>query len=117
MIKIKNMTDALNIFYNSAKVFGDATETGDYKKGNKQHDAIRKCIAYLKSEGKLEELQVFYESENPSVRLWSAYALLPVYPARSRKVLNDLIEEKCPMSFEAKITLQEWDKGTLGFPE
>ena len=117
MGKIKDIKEAMSLFEDNAIAFELSTETGDYKNANKQHDAIRKCIAYLKSEGQLEELQVFYESENPSVRLWSAYALLPVYPARSRKVLNDLIEEKCPMSFDAKITLQEWDKGTLGFPE
>jgi hypothetical protein len=53
---------------------------------------------------------------NPHVRGWSATHALGFAPEEALPVLRALAKERGDPGFDARIALQEWEKGTLGLP-
>lgn len=114
MKKINTIEEALSVFENNAILYSEATETGEYKVVNKSHDTIRKCINFIREQNKMDLLLNFLDHENSSVRLWAAYALLPIYTKKCEKTLKDIRKkDKGIIGGDAELTLKEWKKGNL----
>jgi trans-aconitate methyltransferase len=113
MKKIKDIDTALEVFKEAAKVHGEATETGNYKLGNKNYDLIVKAVAYLKELNQTAQLYQLLDNINLSVRIWAATYLLPVDEKDALKVLDEASKGKGIISLNAELTIQEWKKGHL----
>lgn len=113
---INSTEDALRIFRESAIQHGLSHKTHNYKLGNKHHDRVCECIYYLYNHNELHLLKSFLSDEDDGVRLWASFALLPTYTKESEKVMKTLIKTSSYLSFEVKVTLEEWRKGRLKFP-
>lgn len=51
------------------------------------------------------------EHSNASVRLTTAFCLIPIMPEQARDVLVKLASGRGLVAFNAEMTLSEWDKG------
>ena len=87
---MKSIEQALAIFEESAAAQSRATETGDYKLGNKYFDKEMKALTYLYQQGHLSDLKNFLNHEDVGVRSFAAYALLPIYEDLCKTVLLDI---------------------------
>jgi len=95
---------------------GQATEVGDYKKGNKAHDKLIKIYLQIKEQGNLVHplfKEMLYSSD-PGIKAWAATHCLKNFPEEAEAALVDV--GKTPRSlvaFSAEMVLKEWKKGTL----
>ena len=78
MKKITSNDEALKLFEESSIKHSEASETGEYKKCNKNHDIIIACILYLYDSQQLKLLEPFLEHPHVGVRLWAAFVLLSI---------------------------------------
>jgi len=114
--RCKTVEELVSEYAEYASQHGIATESGDYKKGNKAHDKLIKIYRQIKEQGYLAHpmfKEMLYSSD-PSVRSWSASHLLAISPEEAEAVLTDV--GKTPYSlvaFSATITLEEWKNGRL----
>ncbi|MEM0942125.1 MAG: DUF2019 domain-containing protein [Bacteroidota bacterium] len=115
MKKIKDIDTALAIFEEAAIKQAEATETGDYKTGNKHYDEITKAVAFIKNENAVESLKPFLSHSSIGVRLWAACYLLPVDEKQGVKTLEEIAKSSGIHSLTADTTLSEWKKGNLKF--
>jgi hypothetical protein len=108
-----SLENALDVFVESSIEHGNAMESGDYRRANKAYASIIKSMKILKEGGKTDEFLKTLNHESPSVRLSSACALLSAYQTEALRALGDLANESGIVSFDAKMTIQEWEKGNL----
>jgi hypothetical protein len=113
MKNIKNTETALLQFIEAATKHAEATEQGDYKTVNKSYAIIVKAITFLKEQNEIEKLSEFLSHSSVGVRMWAATYLLPVLENEGLRVLKQIAGETGIHSFTAKITLSEWEKGSL----
>ncbi|HUW58723.1 MAG TPA: DUF2019 domain-containing protein [Planctomycetota bacterium] len=96
-----------------------AIATGDVsnpKKANKGAKQLHACYRALRaSEEGHNALIGLMEDPEPSVRCWAAAHSLQWRPDVARRVLEALRDSQGPFSFDAEMTLQEYDKGRLTF--
>lgn len=57
-------------------------------------------------------LEILLQHEDCSVRLWAAYALLPV-TKEAKEVIEKISKKNTIIGFDAEMTLIEWKKGRL----
>jgi HEAT repeat protein len=89
---------------------------GDSKTGNRHYKIISSVYEFLKDNNRLDELVDLLEHEDPYVRLWASSYVLQIVPEKAEKTLEEISRIKSVMAgFSAKITLDEWHKGTLEF--
>ncbi len=115
MKKIKDIETALVIFEEAAIKQAEATESGDYKTGNKYYNEIRKAVDFIKSINAINELEPFLSHGSVGVRMWSACYYLPVDESIGLKVLEDIVKDSSIHSLTAETTISEWKKGNLSF--
>jgi hypothetical protein len=83
---------------------------------NAGHDRLHAAFKELrKTEPGRMEIERLMADEVPHVRLWAAAHCLTWANDRARPVLIELVLGRGPRSFDAKMTLEEFDKGTLSF--
>lgn len=105
--------------YASAAIqHGESTLNGDYNAGNRAFDRIIKIYRSLKSEGPAGQrnLQALFTHPHKSVRIWAVTHTLEVSPEESEKVLEEETAGDGILEFNARMTLDQWRKGTLEFP-
>ena len=116
-IHMKSIEEAIRVIEESAAAQSKATETGDYKLGNKYFDKEMKALTYLYQQGHLSDLKIFLNHEDVGVRSFAAYALLPIYEDLCKTVLLDISNKFSNIhGSDAMTILKEWDKGTLKYP-
>lgn len=113
MMRISDIKSAITLFQEAANKQAAATESGDYKAGNKSYNLISKAAHYLKSEDAISELKPLLCSCPVGVRLWSAYYLLPLYEKECLSTLEKIVEDDGIHSLTAETTISEWKKGNL----
>jgi hypothetical protein len=88
----------------------------DPKKANKGAAQLHACYKVLKEskEGR-ESLIALMSDAEPSVRCWSAAHCLQWSPDLARRVLETLRDLKGHFSFDAEMTLKEYENGRLTF--
>lgn len=117
MKKITSNDEALKLFEESSIKHSEASETGEYKKCNKNHDIIIACILYLYDSQQLKLLEPFLEHPHVGVRLWAAFVLLSIEREKAEEVLRDIQNGPCGiLQGNALYTLKELEKGNLKFP-
>ena len=112
-MKITDVDNALEYFREAAAIHGEATESGNYKLGNKNYDLIVKSIDYLIKESAIDHLLKFLDDPNISVRVWAAAYLLPIYEKEALNTLLSIMQGNGIIAGNAQITIQEWKKGNL----
>lgn len=113
MRNIKNVKDALELFEKAAIKQSEAIDKGNSKVANYNYDKMVEVAKFLRANKSLNELSVFYEHPNISVRLFAAAYLLPAYEKRSLKVLYEISQMRGLESLNAEMTIQEWQNGNL----
>jgi len=74
------------------------------------------CFRKLRDDGKLSELAKFLDHENVRVRLWVSTYLLAFDEELAKQSLKKLAEDQSSfVGLDAKLTLQEWNKGNLTY--
>jgi hypothetical protein len=117
-LKKASLDELLAAYLDAATTHGAATESGDYKAGNKASDLIAAIYAELRRRGEdaQRSLLPFLGHDDPGVRLWSASHALEFAPSEGEAVLRALIPVGRFLGMSAKTTLTEWEKGRLRFP-
>lgn len=114
MKKYKDLTEAFDVFKTNAIEHGQCTESGNYRLGNKCYNRIMDAIKYIAAQNGYDELKIMLNETNPSIRLWTAYALLHVDTKDAVDTLKHIIKHEDGMiAFNAEITLEEFMKGNI----
>ena len=113
MTKITDIDMALLTFEEASIKHAEATEQGDFKTGNKNYVIIAKIITFLKEHNSIDKLSEFLNHSSIGVRMWAATYLLPIKETEGLQVLNQIASETGILSFIAKTTVSEWEKGNL----
>ncbi|MEJ0091346.1 MAG: DUF2019 domain-containing protein [Limisphaerales bacterium] len=110
--------ELLKSYAAAAAAHGEATEKGDYRVGNKQHDIIVATYREIRARGLEAQRSLFglLDHPNEAVRLVAAAHALEFAPEEGATVLELLAKGTSIHGFSARITLEEWKKGSLKFP-
>ena len=74
------------------------------------------CFRKLRDAGKLSDLTKFLDHENVRVRLWVSTHLLAFNEELAKQSLKKLADGQSSfVGLDAKLTLQEWNKGNLTY--
>ena len=110
----KSVEEAACVFKENAIAHGDCTESGDYKKGNVCYDTITDAIHFINAAHMSEVFEPLLSDANPSVRSWSAFALLHIDTKRAVKTLEEIAkQDNSLVSFSAEMILSEFRKGNI----
>lgn len=112
------ITDLEQQYRSFAEAHGAATQKGDYKSANKNHDELMEVLASIRkagSEGQAVLTRLAGDS-NEAVACWAATHCLPFDEVAALSVLAPLSEQPGPMGFNAKMVLQQWKNGQLTIP-
>jgi len=117
-IKRASLGELLDAYAQAASVHGRATETGDYKTGNRAADRVAAIYAELRARGPdaQRSLLGLLKHEVPGVRGWAAAHALDFAPSDGEAVLQALIPMGGFVGHDAEMTLKEWRQGRLKFP-
>ena len=102
-------------FINACISKAEADKTGDSKTGNKYYKVINDVYLTLKESGKLTEILVLLNHENPNVRLWASTYALQIPKSDAVNVLETISHMNGLLGFDAGMVLSEWRKGNLKF--
>lgn len=110
----KSVEEAVCVFKENAIAHGDCTESGDYKKGNVSYDTITDAIHFINVAHMSKVFEPLLSDANPSVRSWSAFALLHIDTKRAVKTLEEIAkQDNSLVAFSAEMILSEFRKGTI----
>jgi hypothetical protein len=113
MKTVNDIQAALNAFEEASIKHGEASESGDYRVANKNHDIVRDVVSFLKQNNKVTELLKFYLHPITAVRLAAATFLLPEFETESIRILEEIANGSGIESFDAEMVLEEWRNGNL----
>lgn len=111
-MKYSNTDEALIEFEEAAQVHDEANRSGNYKKGNKANDRIRKALKYLWHNDRFA-LSPFLSHKNTNVKLWAAMFWLEINSEHAMRILDTLASSGALYSTEAKYCISEWKAGNL----
>ena len=118
---MESIESILDQYKQAAYLHGQATLTGEYKKGNRYHDVIIGCYIKLRTTGieAVEQLLTLLDNEDDSIATWAATHLLPYREKRAMEVLTSISTKPGIIPFNAQMVLSEWRKGalTLDYPQ
>jgi hypothetical protein len=121
MTKVSSMTneELVAVYQEAAVAHGEATEEGDFKRGNAAHDRLASAYRELRrrGEGAQDLLLPLLEDSRISVRGWAASHALEFKPELGEIVLEGIAAgAKGLLRLGAESTLSEWRAGRLRFP-
>ena len=118
--KIQSIEEAVSVYEESSIIRGTATMNGDAKTNNKYVPVQNRALVYLYEHDSLAALHPLLSHSNFNVRLYAAYALLPLFEDECRKELLEIANGDCRIyeiqGFNAEMTLMMWDIGELRYP-
>lgn len=103
------------LYRDSAIAHGEFMLAGNHREANKLHDKIintMKQIRLHEADGDAVLLELVTD-KNPSVACWAATHSLRKFEAVAKDVLEKISQNRGPIGFTAKMTVQEWNKGRL----
>ena len=112
---MRNKNALIERYIQAAQAHGAATQRGDYKEANCQHDRIIKALKGLRAlpEGEREALLEMLRNYDANVRAWAATYLLFLAPDIAVPMLEEIAAEPGIVGFNAEVTLREFRNGTL----
>lgn len=115
---IRNEQTAFERFCSAAATHAAATETGDYKIGNRAVKKMIEALKWLVANDAIHLLYPLLDSPDVGPCGWAAaYLLAHRGDLNAKKALTKLAaEEDNTHGFGAEITLKEWQAGRLLFP-
>jgi hypothetical protein len=101
-----------------AEAHGVASQKGDYKSANKNHDKLMGVLAAIRKVGSEGEAALVRLSNDPNQALscWAATHSLPFNEVAALKILEQLSERAGPVGFDAKMVVQQWKSGQITIP-
>ena len=118
--KIQSVEEALKTIEESAIIRGIATINGDSKTGNKYVPIQNKALVFLYEHNSLAALQPLLSHDDFNVRLYVAYALLPLFETKCKDVLLEIANGDYKIygiqGLNAEMTLKAWECGELIYP-
>ena len=118
--KIQSVEEAVSVYEESSIIMGTATMNGDAKTNNKYVPIQNGALVYLYEHDSLAALHPLLSHSDFNVRLYAAYALLPLFEDECRKELLEIANGDSRIyeiqGFNAEMTLMLWDIGELRFP-
>lgn len=117
-LKTRANADLIEEYRAAAALHGAATESGDYRVANRNHDLVAEIYSELRVRGAdaQRQLLILLDDVDPHVRGWAAAHALDFAPDRGERVLRRLVAEQGVAGLNAEMTLEEWSKGSLTFP-
>jgi hypothetical protein len=112
-MSIQNSEAAVTLFYTATNIHAEATEVGDYKKGNEAHAQIIKALKWLQENSLTHLLLPLLESSSIGTRSWAASYLLLHNEQKAINTLELIASSKTIHGLSAQITLREWRMGRL----
>ena len=107
-----DLSEAIRQYKNGAL----GTSDSDPKKANEYHQMMHEAYKRLRRTAVGRDLiRELLNDPNPHVRCWAASHSLAWAPEASRAILTKLRDSGGPCSFDAEMTLAEYDKGRLSF--
>jgi hypothetical protein len=101
-------------YIDAASDHGRATEAGDYKTANRSARRLATLHKQFLAQGEqgTKALVSLMTHKEPSVRYWAAYHSRSFAPKEAEVTLLEIANAKGGLvSFSARITLEEWQKG------
>jgi hypothetical protein len=93
-----------------------ASEQGDHRRANPQHDVLAAIYRELRRRDEAEALLPLLALHEPAVRSWAGAHALEFSPDEGERVLEALASETGLVGFNAQMTLETWREGELRFP-
>ena len=94
----------------------EGTSDPDPREANRCHDKMHAAYKALReSEAGRMGIASLVSHESPHVRCWAAAHSLQWQPESARIVLERLRDDRGPCSFDAEMTIKEYDKGRLSY--
>ncbi len=108
----------LKAYRDSASAHRTATNEGDSRRGNREHDVLAAVYRELRGRGMTTQRSLLGLLDDPDlgVRGWAASHAMEFAPEEGRPVLEELAQSGGILGFSAAMTLKEWQKGNLRFP-
>ncbi len=94
----------------------EASEQGDYRRANPQHDVVAAVYSELRRRGEAEALLPLLAHADPAVRSWAGAHALEFSAREGERVLEELAAEAGVVGLNAQMTLETWREGELRFP-
>lgn len=100
----KNLIEAILMEYIGLLTDNDQLQEKSIKKAYK-------IDKYIKQNFDLKEIKSLLNHDIPTVQIWAANMLLPIYEEVSLKVLEDIRKKEIPFcSYSASMILDNWEK-------
>jgi hypothetical protein len=116
----KSIHTLISQYAEAAAAHGQGSWDGNYKKANRNYDIvanIRRELMERGEEGRMALLELLNHPD-PHVRTSAAAYALQFAPERAEAVLVEVGQSDVGIvSFTAEMTLEQWRKGELKFPE
>jgi hypothetical protein len=103
-------------YADAASAHQKASEQGDHKRANPQHDVVAAVYRELRRRGEAEALLPLLGHDDLGVRAWAGAHALEFAPPQGERVLEEISAVDGLVGFDAKMTLQTWREGELRFP-
>lgn len=118
-IKKAEIKELIQAYSEAASIQGMATESGDYKTGNKASDLLSAIYSELRRRGNGAQSAILslLTNDDSGIRLWAASHAMDFSPNDGEPVLKALIPVGKFIGLCAKTTLNEWKNGKLRFPD
>lgn len=118
-MNVEKLTTAALIesYADAAREHGEATERGDYKRGNRSYETIATAYREIRRRGVKSELLELLKDADLGVRGWAASHCLEFAPDEAAPILLSIVRSAHgPLALSAEMVLEEWKAGTLRFP-
>ena len=113
MVEMKSPETLIEQFCTAADQQAEATESGDYKRGNKAYQHIVEALKELEAHQATQLLRPLLQSSSVGVRVWTAGYLLSHNEPEAATTLEEIAEQKGIQALNAQMTLRQWRAGTL----
>lgn len=112
---MKNAVEELRrVYREQAIVHKNATESGDYRVGNRAHDKLYRAYYGLKDAGADRVLLELLDDSEAAVRGWAATHCLFINERKAKQELAALARGSGMIAFSAQMVLAQWKLGELG---
>jgi hypothetical protein len=112
----ETLKEVVTRYTDAAAAHYEATENGDHRQANPQHDIVAAAYRELRRRGSETVLLPLLEDPRPGVRSWAAAHALEFSPQEGERVLEELRTGPGLAGLNAQMTLDTWREGNLRFP-